>query len=128
MKGRERWTTATISLTGVARGPEKIIALILLFVLTSFSKPILAQSGDLWFGTDKLKHFLAAAVFTAASRHHLEQSAKLSEKSAGWTAISLTFSLSVAKEARDGWTGKGNASFKDLVADGLGMGIGILLP
>lgn len=96
--------------------------LLLIGIFHSFSY------GDTWFGADKLRHFLASAVITAIARHHFENTAGLSPSSANWTAVSLTFTLGTAKEVWDGVGKKGKASFRDLAADGAGIGIGMLLP
>ncbi len=99
-----------------------IPTLLLIIIFHDFSY------GDAWFGVDKLRHLLASAIVTAAARHHLENTAGLSESSADRTAVSLTFTLATAKEVWDGISKKGDASFKDLAADGAGIGLGLILP
>jgi uncharacterized protein YfiM (DUF2279 family) len=82
---------------------------------------------DSWFGKDKADHFLASAFLTVGSFYLLKEEQNLSHKKSMNLSIAFAFSLGIAKEIRDGLLRSNAASLKDVVADILGIGIGVLL-
>lgn len=82
---------------------------------------------DRWLAADKAKHFLASALLTGAAHwimhYRLDRRVSLS-RSAG---AAFAFSLGLAKEVRDLYSRKHYFSWKDLLADCLGIIAGGLL-
>ena len=82
---------------------------------------------DRWFAKDKADHFVTSAFLTGmgyyASRQELDYSLSASKN----VGIGFSLSLGIAKEIYDGTSQRGIASWKDLVADILGIGFGYLL-
>ncbi len=85
----------------------------------SFEDPI--------FAPDKGHHFMASAFITGFSYYAARQEFNQSEHVANTTAITVSLSVGVAKELYDKFSGNGNPSFMDLVADVAGITVGIVL-
>jgi len=120
---------------------------ILLFVLTIFAlngnaaekapadtsvsilrlRPISFTIRDSWFSRDKVHHFLSSAFLATAGYYYSREIASRSESSARGVGVSFSLSLGILKELRDGMQSRNDFSWKDLVADCLGTGVGVLL-
>lgn len=82
---------------------------------------------DSWFGKDKVDHFLVSSFLTAGSFYLIKEEQNLSQQKSMILSIGFAFSLGIAKEIRDGLMRSNAASVKDVVADILGIGIGVFL-
>ena len=65
---------------------------------------------------DKLKHIVVSAIIAVALNLFLPW----------WVAAGVTFAIGVGKEVYDKVSGKGHPEWKDLVADVVGIIIGVL--
>lgn len=85
------------------------------------------QQKDCWFGKDKFDHFVASAFLTSftyyAAREHFTQTHTAAFNFAG----GITLALGAGKEIRDKNSRSGVASFRDFIADFLGVGVGLLI-
>ena len=82
---------------------------------------------DQWFSQDKAHHFMVSAFLTGFSYYAFKQEFEQSQETATVAAVSLSFSIGIAKEIYDGASGSGTPSFKDIVADAAGVVVGILI-
>lgn len=82
---------------------------------------------DLLFGEDKAKHIVASFILTGAAAYYYRHRQKWSgEKSVAFGA-GLTFSMGMAKEIGDLKSNTHFFSWKDLAADLVGIGLGVVL-
>jgi putative lipoprotein len=90
---------------------------------------VLQKSGpkDPWFGSDKVQHFFASAVLTSFGFFIMREPLDSSENNALYFGSGFSLSFGVGKEIYDWKSKKGNASYKDLVADILGIGFAVLI-
>jgi uncharacterized protein YfiM (DUF2279 family) len=82
---------------------------------------------DSWFSRDKAHHFLTSAFLASAGYYYSREISGNSDIHARTVGVSFSLSLGLFKEIRDGMQQKNSFSWKDLVADCLGTGLGILL-
>jgi len=82
---------------------------------------------DGWFAADKYSHVSASAFLVAGQMFAFKYATDMSDKQARSTAAVATLVIGVGKEIYDKVSGKGTASIRDLVADGVGIGFGILI-
>ena len=92
----------------------------------TLSKTHLFQS-DPWFGKDKADHFISSAFLTGIGYYLANKELKSSEKSSKYVAAGFSLSLGISKEIVDHLNEKGKSSFKDILADILGIGLGIVI-
>jgi uncharacterized protein YfiM (DUF2279 family) len=85
------------------------------------------RRGDPWFGTDKARHFTASFILTGAVSRTLHVRGRESRNRSLAAGIGCTVSLGGLKEILDRRTGRGQASWKDMAANLLGVGCGALL-
>ena len=78
---------------------------------------------DRWFGTDKLKHFTTSSFLTAYGYLYFHESAHRSGKFSLNLSAGVALGLGIGKEIYDKKSKKGQASFKDLIADIVGVGL-----
>ncbi|OQX96664.1 hypothetical protein B6I21_00315 [candidate division KSB1 bacterium 4572_119] len=103
-----------------------------LVIKKAHSEPLQFQKlkftiSDSWFGRDKAHHFLTSAFLSTAGYYYFREINKNSNLSSKYGGVSISLSLGLAKEIRDG-VKPGNAfSWKDLIADILGTAAGIAL-
>ncbi len=76
---------------------------------------------DPWPGKDKFQHFLVSAFLTGYTYLALKESLDVSKDHATVWGGSVSLSIGIGKEAFDLKSKKGHASFKDLLADVLGV-------
>lgn len=86
-----------------------------------------SKSIDPWLGKDKLDHFLASAFIVGISYMFFRDERGLSDNQALVWSAEVSFSVGIAKEIRDKLSQQGMVSFKDLLWDLLGIGMGILI-
>jgi len=78
---------------------------------------------DSWFGKDKVQHVFGSAFITGLGFLMFREPLNRSENTALYSGSSVAFGLGVSKELYDRKSKKGRASYKDLVADLLGIGL-----
>ncbi len=91
---------------------------------TQTVKPALADS---WFAKDKADHFVTSAFLTGLGYYAANKELNKSDPAAKNLAVGFSLSLGILKEVYDEKSRKGTASWKDLAADVLGVGIGYLI-
>ncbi|NOZ62267.1 MAG: hypothetical protein GXO74_11345 [Calditrichaeota bacterium] len=90
-------------------------------------KPITFTVEDSWFSRDKAHHFLTSAFLASAGYYYSREMSGKSEMRSRSVGVGFSLSLGILKEIRDGMQPRNDFSWKDLVADCLGTGLGILL-
>ncbi|MFC1539963.1 hypothetical protein ACFL41_00570 [Gemmatimonadota bacterium] len=96
-----------------------------LICLLAIPRPARAQ--DSWFGPDKILHFLGGFMVTSFSYMVAHQSFDWDHEKSLQFGVGMGVAASVGKELYDLLSGEGYASGKDLVWDGLGIGLGVIL-
>ncbi len=82
---------------------------------------------DHWFGEDKAKHVVASFILTGTAVHYCRHRQKWSDEKSVAFGVGLTFSMGMAKEFRDLRSNTHFFSWKDLTADLVGIGLGVVL-
>jgi uncharacterized protein YfiM (DUF2279 family) len=80
---------------------------------------------DKWIAWDKIEHTGVSALFSGVFYSIFRDFYNNNRESSTYFSATLTFSLGLGKEFYDKRSPKGRFSFKDLVADILGMGLGL---
>jgi len=80
---------------------------------------------DRWLAWDKVEHFGISAFLSATSYEIFRDFYHNNQESSLYFSSALTFSLGVGKEIYDEKRPNGRFSYKDLVADILGIGLGL---
>jgi putative lipoprotein len=80
---------------------------------------------DRWLAWDKVEHFGVSAYLSAISYKIYHDFYHNHKESSLYFSFSLTFSLGLGKEVYDQRRPNGKFSYKDLVADILGVGFGL---
>ncbi|EQB63664.1 MAG: hypothetical protein RBG1_1C00001G1243 [candidate division Zixibacteria bacterium RBG-1] len=104
----------------------KVKALILIFLFL-FST-VLAQEKavkDKWFSFDKFQHFFLSTHLTVFSYEIYHRSYHNTKESSRYFSSGLVLTLGIGKETWDSKKPKGKFSYKDLIADGLGIILGL---
>jgi len=94
------------------------------------NNPLLSDTlkvSDKWFAFDKIEHLGVSAFLSGVSYSVFRDFYYNKKKSSAYFSVSLTFSAGLGKEFHDLKTPKGRFSYKDLVADILGLGLGLWL-
>jgi uncharacterized protein YfiM (DUF2279 family) len=86
----------------------------------------LRQPEDHWFSKDKWMHLSASYFIVIQSRFVLEKNFRFSVPEANNISYGLSLSLSLGKEFYDVFGNNGIFSWKDLVYDLIGSGLGYL--
>jgi uncharacterized protein YfiM (DUF2279 family) len=81
---------------------------------------------DVWFGEDKAKHVVASFVLTGAAAYYCRHRQKWSDEKGAAFGAGFTFSMGIAKEIGDLRSDDPFFSWKDLVADLVGIGLGVV--
>ncbi len=82
---------------------------------------------DRWLAWDKVEHLGISAFLSATSYKIYHDFYHNHKKPSLYFSSSLTFSLGLGKEVYDQKKPNGKFSYKDLVADILGIGLGLLI-
>ncbi|PJA26150.1 MAG: hypothetical protein CO189_12410 [candidate division Zixibacteria bacterium CG_4_9_14_3_um_filter_46_8] len=101
--------------------------LVLICLLLVGSAHTAAGANDKWLGEDKFRHIALSAFISVfsykVSRFHFN----FSENKSVNCAVGVTLSLGSLKELYDSKHPDQTASFKDIAADLLGIGLGIFI-
>ena len=118
---------------------NKHIALLAVFVIfaplvansavnaDSLNHRLQLSSHDRLFAQDKGHHFMASAFLTGFSFYAFHQEMGQSRTVSNRAAIGTVFSIGLAKEIYDGMSGKGTPSYKDMLANIVGIVVGIAI-
>ena len=90
-------------------------------------QPDTLKISDKWFARDKLEHLGVSAFLSGVSYCVFRDFYYNNQESSIYFSASLTFSAGLGKEFHDLKTPRGSFSYKDLVADILGIGLGLLI-
>ena len=85
------------------------------------------KASDRWLGWDKLEHLGVSAFLSGVSYSVLHEFYNNSRESSVYFSVSFTLSAGLGKEFYDSKTPGGTFSYKDLIADILGIGLGLIL-
>jgi len=80
---------------------------------------------DPWFGKDKFDHFLTSAFIVGFAYHSSRD--RFQHHAALNFAVGLSIGIGIGKEIRDKTSKKGTPSYRDLLADLAGVGLGFLI-
>ena len=83
------------------------------------------EISDRWLAWDKVEHFGVSAYLSAVSYKIYHDFYHNNKESSLYFSFILTFSLGLGKEVYDQRRPNGKFSYKDLVADILGIGVGL---
>ncbi len=82
---------------------------------------------DKWFAWDKVEHLGVSAFLSGVSYSVFRDFYNNKKESSVYFSVTLTFNLGLGKELYDKKTPQGRFSYKDLVADIVGIGLGLLI-
>ena len=80
-----------------------------------------------WFSADKGSHFIGSLICTICFAKSIYEFSKVNKDNSVYLGTGITFSLGLGKEIRDSFQPGNIFSYKDLVANCLGIVLGILL-
>jgi uncharacterized protein YfiM (DUF2279 family) len=82
---------------------------------------------DPWLSKDKADHLLVSSFLVAGGYFVAKNDQQFNEQKALQFSVSSAFALGIVKEIRDGFRKHNAASIKDLIADVLGIGLGVVM-
>ena len=82
---------------------------------------------DPWFSPDKGSHFIGSLICTIGFAKSMQEFSNVKNDKSVYWGTGITFSLGLGKEIRDSFQPGNIFSYKDLAADCLGIGLGIML-
>lgn len=99
-------------------------------VLSSFdgsSQSDTLQIVDKWFARDKAEHLVVSTFLSGVSYSVFRDFYYNKDETSAYFSAILTFSVGLGKELHDMKAPRGRFSYKDIVADVLGIALGILI-
>ena len=115
---------------GSGYGGEKYLAVQGKRLLFSLQPAVNAASGataDSWFSADKGLHFIGGMISTVGTGKSVQQFAKTERRKSLLIGAGFSFSLGLVKETHDALQPGNIFSYKDLLADCLGIIMGVIL-
>ncbi len=85
------------------------------------------NKADPWFGKDKHDHFALSVFLTGGQVFMLKEFSGMDDRQAVAAAAMSTAVIGLGKELYDHFSGRGHASFRDLLADFAGIGAAVLI-
>ena len=105
--------------------PDTLTAAVVAYELR-YGTPLSAPaSRDRWLARDKVQHIVFSGLWTLSTQYVLVNKADWSEGKALPASIASAATVGILKELYDASTITGRASGKDLVADGVGIGLAV---
>ncbi len=101
--------------------------LILLFIILSSSAIAEKTQPDNWLALDKLQHLLISAHLSLYTYKVSLESYNNTSSTARAQAVGLVISIGIGKELMDSDKPDDRFSYKDLIADALGIGLGLFI-
>lgn len=86
-----------------------------------------SQPSNKWLAKDKADHFFVSAFLTGFGYYAAKKELHRSDPASQNLAFGFSFSLGMMKEVYDGTSKKGTPSWKDLLADVLGIAMAGLI-
>ncbi|KAA3612286.1 MAG: DUF2279 domain-containing protein [Calditrichaeota bacterium] len=86
-----------------------------------------AKQVSLRMGQDKYQHLVLSSFLVAGQMFVYQEQAGFEQKKAAQISVGTTMILGLTKEFYDFTSKKGHPSFRDLIANSIGIGIGILV-
>lgn len=87
----------------------------------------LRKNLDPWFGKDKIDHFLTSAFLVGMAYHSSRDYFQRRHQPSLNFAVGFSIGIGIGKEIWDKTSKKGNPSYRDLLADLAGVGLGFLI-
>jgi uncharacterized protein YfiM (DUF2279 family) len=100
-----------------------LILIFLLLFSTAFAQN--KAVNDKWLSFDKFQHFFLSTHLTVLSYEIYHRSYNNTRESSRYFSSGLVLTLGIGKETWDSRKPKGKFSYKDLIADGLGIILGL---
>ncbi|MFC1545058.1 hypothetical protein ACFL44_00015 [Gemmatimonadota bacterium] len=113
-------------MNGFKRRFAQIALILLLCAGSSLAVPQPVGAQDSWFGPDKILHFFGGFMVTSVSYVVAYNVTDWDHWKSLEFGVGMGVAASVGKELYDIISGEGHASGKDLVWDGIGIGMGVL--
>jgi len=105
-----------------------LFLLVLSFLILSNQLTLAGQPPpERWLAIDKLQHFMFSAHLSLLSYKASRDSFHNTTSTARVESVGLVFSLGIGKDLLDSRQPEGRFSYKDLIADALGIGLGLIL-
>jgi len=104
----------------------QIVLILLLCADSSLATSPNVRAQDSWFGPDKILHFFGGFMATSVGYVVAYNAWDYDHEKALRFGVGVGVAASVGKELYDVLSGRGHASGKDLVWDGLGIGVGVI--
>ncbi len=105
---------------------RKVLVLVFLLLFSTASAQDKAVK-DKWVSFDKFQHFFLSTHLTVLSYEVYHRSYHNTRESSRYFSSGLVLSFGIGKEVADSHKSKGKFSYKDLVADGLGIILGLTI-
>lgn len=90
-------------------------------------RPLTQKKYDPWFGKDKIDHFLTSAFLVGFAYHSGREYFQYRHTSALNFSVNFSIGIGIGKEIWDKTSKKGTPSYRDLLADLAGVGLGFLI-
>ncbi len=122
-----------LSLLSVAFYPKYILAENYIFMPDSLNANKLSaqkfnkENIDSWLGVDKAAHIAGSCMITVAMSEGLNYLAGYSDNTSKQFGVSVAFSMGLGKEIHDSLQSNNSFSYKDIIADIVGILVGIML-
>ena len=111
---------------GFKRRFVHFVLVLLLCAVGSLVTPQNTRAQDSWFGPDKILHFFGGFMVTSVSYVVAYNVTDWDHWKSLEFGVGMGVAASVGKELYDVLSGRGHASGKDLVWDGIGIGVGVI--
>ncbi len=103
----------------------KLLIMMMLFLLISSCLFAEKNSEDRWFSRDKGAHFTTSVFLTYWQYNFYHQPLQMKESESLYLSFSITGLLGLLKEVQDSRQKNNYFSYKDLIYDILGCGVGV---
>ena len=97
------------------------------FITSHSPQSDITEISDKWFARDKAEHLAVSTFLSGVSYSVFRDFYYNKEETSAYFSAILTFSVGLGKELHDMKAPRGRFSYKDMVADILGIALGILI-
>ena len=104
-----------------------IFLLLIIFLPTQAASPVENDPPDRWLSVDKLQHLIISSHLTLLSYKIAHESYHNTPAASRIESVGLVLSIGLGKEFRDSRKPIRKFSYKDLVADALGVALGLII-
>ncbi|OGC76687.1 MAG: hypothetical protein A2145_06425 [candidate division Zixibacteria bacterium RBG_16_40_9] len=106
---------------------KDIVSVLIFLLLFSTASAQEKAAKDKWLSFDKFQHFFLSTHLTVLSYEIYHRSYHNTKESSKYFSSGLVVTVGIGKEVLDSRKPKGKFNFKDLVADGLGIILGLTI-